>query len=133
MTKKTVRKNSSRNSHPLSPLPSEIGPFLLSPRLWPRKRKRKRKQRKLKHEILQLAENETSPTLAGPSQTTQNHLLADSSKPPALYDEVAGVAEEAEEAEGAMTLMTTPTPLPLRLQTENSMEKSQRFLPEIER
>ena len=80
--------------------------------------------------------------LASPSQTTQNNLLVDSSKPPALYDEVAeeeaeevGVeeAEEAVGAEEAMTPTTTLTPLLLKLRTENSMGRSQQFSTEIER
>ena len=84
-------------------------------------------------------ENETSPTLAGPSQTNQNNLLVDSSRLLALFVEkdmaveAVEAAEAAEEVEGAMILTTTPTPLLPKLQTENSTGKNPQFSQEIEK
>ena len=75
--------------------------------------------------------------LASPSQTNQNNLLVDSSRPPALSTEE--VAEEeaeeeaAEEAEGVTILMMTLTPSPPRLQMGNSMEKNPQYSRETER
>ena len=127
-TKRTAKKTSWKHLHCSYHL-SLTDPFLLSPRLWPRKHKHKHRPRKQKRGISLPVEKEISPMLAGPSWMSQNDPLEDFSK---HWGSSVEEAEEAEGAEGAEeeagtipTQTTTPTPSPLKPQAESSMARNQ--------